>query len=246
MKHPSRAYPLRREGCFLNQQTQVKNMKVRSRAARLEEAAGSRVQVEELPRPRGWGYRLIRLEQLGKNLVVVGCLFMVVVAVKNTETPQAQSVFQTLQTSAGMEWDETVGKLSFVHSLLPQQIQEVWKQEESIAVFTPVKGDVIHAWSREQPYVMIQTKVSDVRAAADGEVMSIAHGLDEERIVRVRHDDSSEAIYGNLSSCHVEVGDRIYAGDVFARILDGEPLAFELRVDGRSIDPSGKWKPFEE
>jgi len=230
----------------LNQQTQVKNMKVRSRAARLEESAVPHIQVEELPKPRGWAQRLIRWEQLGKNLVVVGCLFMVVVAVKNTETPQAQSVFQTLQASAGMEWDETVGKLSFVHSLLPKPVQEVWKEDPSIAVFAPVHGEVIHAWSREHPYVMIQTKVSDVRAAADGEVMSIAHGLDEERIVRVRHDDSSEAIYGNLSSCHVEVGERIYAGDVFARILDGEPLAFELRVDGRSIDPAGKWKTFEE
>ena len=93
---------------------------------------------------------------------------------------------------------------------------------------------------------VIQTKLSDVRAAADGEVMSIAHGLDEERIVRIRHDDASEAIYGNLASCLAQVGDRVYAGDVFASILEGEPLAFELRVDGRSVDPTGKWKHFDE
>ena len=230
----------------MNQQTQVKNMKVRSRTARLEEPVAQYVQVEELPQRQGWAQRLFKWEQLGRNLIVAGCLFMVVVAVRNTETPEAQSVFQTLQASAQMEWDETVGKLSFVHSLLPETIQEVWKQEDSIAVFAPVNGEVVHAWSREKPYVMIQTKLSDVRAAADGEVMSIAHGLDEERIVRIRHDDASEAVYGNLASCLAQVGDRVYAGDVFASILEGEPLAFELRVDGRSVDPTGKWKHFDE
>ena len=230
----------------MNQQTQVKNMKVRSRAARLQEPGHPTVRVEEWPQRKGWLQSLVRWEQLGRNLVVVGCLFMVVVAVRNTETHQAQSVFQTIQASAGMEWDETVGKLSFVNSLLPQQIQEVWRQTESVEVFVPANGEIVQAWSREQPYVMIDTKLSDVRSAADGEVMSIAHGPDEERIVRVRHDDGTEAVYGNLAACTVETGDRLYAGDVFARVLEGKPLAFELRVDGRSVDPTGKWKRPDE
>lgn len=196
--------------------------------------------VEELPGRSVWGERFLQLDKLARNLIVVGCLFMVVVAVKNTTTLEAQSVFGAIQASAGIEWDESVGKLSFVNALLPESLQAVWSEERNLSVFAPVNGAVVHAWSQAEPYVMIESAVDDVRAAADGEVMSIAHGLDEERIVRIRHDDNSEALYGNLKTCLVEEGDRVYAGDVFAKLLEGSPLAFELRLDGRSVDPEGK------
>jgi len=104
----------------------------------------------------------------------------------------------------------------------------------------------VHAWSESEPYITIQGTVTDVRAAADGEVMSIAHGLNEERILRVRHDDGTEALYGNLLNCHAGEGDRVYAGDVIATLIKDQPLAFELRVDGRSVDPEGRLTPFME
>ena len=233
---------MRREGFFV--QTQVRNMKVKSRAARLEVPLGESARVEELPR-RGHdlGKKLLRLDQLARNLAVVGCLFLVVVAVRNTSAPEAQSVFGALKEGAGMEWDESVGKLSFVNSLLPQSIQAVWNERDVSEVFAPVSGDVVHAWSQAEPYLMIQSGLTDVRAAADGEAISIAHGLDEERIVRIRHDDDTETLYGNLEACYVEVGDRVQAGQIFAGLLDGQPLSFELRVDGRSVDPEGKLLP---
>lgn len=230
----------------MDQQTQVKNVKVRSRAERLKSVEKQDSRVVEVKTEGHWTKKLFRLESLGRNLVVTGCLFMVVVAVKNTQLPQTQSVFSALQASAGMEWDESVGKLSFVNSLLPQGIQTVWNAEAATSVFSPLNGNVVHAWSREEPYVMIAGKVSDVRAAADGEVMSIAHGLDEERIVRIRHDDESESLYGNLSVCFLQEGDRVYAGDVFAKLQEGKPLAFELRVEGRSVDPEGVWHQMQE
>ncbi|MEG0743017.1 MAG: M23 family metallopeptidase, partial [Clostridia bacterium] len=97
-----------------------------------------------------------------------------------------------------------------------------------------------------EPYLELQSAVTDVRVAADGEVMSIAHGMGEERIVRVRHDDETESIYGNLLVCYAEVGDRVYAGDIIARVPDDVPLAFELRRDGRSINPEGLLMPHKE
>ena len=221
-------------------------MAVKSRAARLLESAMNENCVEEMKPRKSWIHDLLQLDQLGRNLIVTGCLFLVVVAVRNAGTPQSMSVFNALKTSAGMEWDESVGKLSFVHSVLPPSVQAVWNFEPDIAVFSPVRGEVVHAWSRQEPYVMLESKVRDVRAAADGEVMSIAHGLEEEKIVRVRHDDDTESIYGNLSQCFLNEGDRVYAGDVFATLLEDRPLAFELRVDGRSIDPEGRWRQMQE
>ena len=135
---------------------------------------------------------------------------------------------------------------SFVDSLLPAEVQEVWRQEESVTVFEPVQGNVVHAWSRQEPYLELSCNTTDVRAAADGEIMSIAHGMDEERIVRIRHEGGLETLYGNLASCAHEVGDRVYAGDAFATVLEGAPLAFELRRDGRSIDPTGLMLPLTE
>lgn len=230
----------------MDRQTQVKSMKVKSRSARLQNSLAEMTRVEELPPRPSWGMRLLQLDQLVRNLVVVGCLFMLVVAVKNTTTPEAQSVFGAIRSSAGIEWDESVGKLSFVNNLLPQSIQEVWSEKSAVSVFAPIGGNVVHAWSPQEPYVMIQSSVSDVRAADDGEVMSVAHGLEEERIIRIRHDDGVETIYGNLATCLVETGDRVYAGDVFAGLMEGCPLAFELRVDGRSIDPQGHLVQMEE
>ncbi len=228
-------------------QTQVRNMKVKSRATRLETPVSAPARVEELPpRRHNLGRKLLKLDELTRNLAVVGCLFLVVVAVRNTTAPEAQSVFGALKEGAGMEWDESVGKLSFVNSLLPKSIQAVWNERENTEVFAPVNGEVVHAWSRSEPYLMIRSGVTDVRAAADGEVMSVAHGLDEERVVRIRHDDGTETLYGNLESCYVEVGDQVLAGQVFAGLLDGRPLSFELRVDGRSVDPEGKLLPMEE
>lgn len=219
-------------------------MRLKSDATLLSERLEtSDAELVELPPKKSFGERLLWTDKLIRNLAVVGALLLTVVAVKNASVPEARSVFSALQESAGMEWDESLGKLSFVNGIFPQELQAVWNEKEQLAVFAPVTGQTVHAWSAQEPYVEYETAISDVRAAADGEVMSIAHGLDEERIVRVRHDDETESIYGNLDTCFVEVGDYIYAGDVFARLIDGKPLAFELRKDGRSIDPEGLLRP---
>jgi len=139
-----------------------------------------------------------------------------------------------------MKWDENVGRLSFVSDLLPAEIRAVWSEVPAVQVMAPITGETLHAWSEQEPYLELQGAVSDVRAAAAGEVMSIAHGLEEERIVRIRHADDSETLYGNLETCFVEVGDWVETGEIFAALIPGEPLAFELRVDGRSIDPQNQ------
>lgn len=228
----------------MEHQTRVKSMKLKSEQSLLSER--DQPVLTELPPKQGFGSWLLRTDKLIRNLAVVGGLVLTVVAVKNASVPQAQSVFSAIQASAGMEWDESLGKLSFVGGFLPEGLQAVWSEKHDITVFAPVKGETVHAWSAQEPYVTFMSEVLDVRAVADGEVMSIAHGLDEERIVRVRHDDETESVYGNLETCYAEVGDRVYAGDVFAKVLSGQPLAFELRKDGRSINPDGLLMPIPE
>ncbi len=228
----------------MNRQTQVKMMRITQRQfVAPEEAQPSVAKVEALPPQPTFGQRLLKADKLVRNFAVAGAMLLTVVAVKNASVPQAQSVFGAISQSAGMEWDESLGKLSFVGGVLPEGIQAVWSRKEDVAVFEPIAGQTLHAWSQDEPYVTFQSNLSDVRAVADGEVMSIAHGMDEERIIRVRHDDETESIYGNLETCYAQEGDRVYAGDVIATTLSGKPLVFELRKDGRSIDPEGLMQP---
>ena len=211
----------------MNRQTQVKNMKVRREGTLLsEEAPRTGAELTELPQKDGWGKRLLRADKLVRNLAVVGAMLLTVIAVKNAGSPDA--------------------KLSFVGGILPDGIQAVWSERETVTVFEPMAGDTVHAWSQSEPYMAFMSAVRDVRAVADGEVMSVAHGLEEERILRVRHDDDTESIYGNLLTCYAQEGDRVYAGDVIATTIEGKPLVFELRRDGRSINPEGLLKPIPE
>jgi len=231
----------------MQNQTQVRNIKLRTKTQPESIEKSAVTEPVELPQSgHGAGFWVLRADRLVRNLAVVGVLLLTVVALRGSSDPQAQSVFSALQESAGMEWDESIGKLSFVNSLLPQSLQEVWNPTADVMVFAPLSGDTVHAWSKSEPYIMIQGRTEQVRAAADGEVMSVAHGMDEERIIRVRHDDDTEAIYGNLAQSHVQAGQRVYAGDVIATLIDDQPLAFELRVNGRSVDPTGRMTPFDE
>lgn len=229
----------------MEKQTQVKNVRIRDKNGSLESPLFQMTQAEEITQKKGWLEALLQFDQLARNLAVVGVLFALVVAVRSAGTEQAQSVFGALKETAGMQWDDSVGKLSFVNALLPESIQAVWNAETNIEVFSPVNGEIVHAWSRKEPYVLMNSSLRNVRAAEDGEVMSIAHGPDEERIVRIRH-ENCETLYGNLASTTLQEGDLVYAGDIFGQLMDGRALSFELRVDGKSVDPQGHMMPILE
>ena len=223
--------------------TELKSIKLRTRK-NLQETAEQREKPVPVPSKRGMA--LLRADRLIRDLAVVGALFLTVLAVRGASAPQAQSVFSALKASANMQWDESLGQLSFVGGWLPESVQAVWNQKDSLMVFAPAAGQTVHTWSQTEPYVEWQTDVADVRCAADGQVMSVAHGLDEERIVRIRHENGVETVYGNLAECFVQEGDSVASGQIFARVLEGKPLAFELRRDGRSIDPRGRLMPLDE
>lgn len=194
-----------------------------------------------------FGRRAQLFDRLSRNIAVCAAVIVVLAALSRADqgTP-AQAVFSALQEGASMEWDESLGKLTFVDNLLPQAVREVWSEQESVAISMPVQGEVVSAWSRSEPYLVIRSASDDVHAVLPGEVMALAHGLDEELIVRVRHDSGMESIYGNLKTCFLTEGDRVYEGDVIGRILDGEALTFELRRAGIPVDPTGIFAPPEQ
>lgn len=226
----------------MNQQTRVKQIQVRNEAVKHIQPEKSTAEWMDLSQKPKSTF-VFQADKLIRNLAVAGGLLLVVVAVKNAGIPESQSVFSALQASVNADWDESVGKLSFVSALLPEGLQEVWNAQDNVAVYAPIAGQTVKTWTAQEPYIEVAGSVTDVRAVADGEIMSVAHGMDEERIVRIRHDDGTESVYGNLLVCYREVGDRVTTGDIFARVPENEPLAFELRKNGRSIDPEGLMLP---
>lgn len=228
----------------MDQKTRVKPMRLREETREKPEAPNA--QWIDVSKPGKLGVFAFHADRLIRNLAVAGALLLVVVAAKNADLPEARSVFSALQTSMDMEWDESVGKLSFVSNLLPEGIREVWNGGERLTVYAPLSGETVHAWSHSEPYIELKGAVTDVRAVADGEIMSVAHGMEEERIVRIRHENGVESVYGNLLVCYEDVGEQVRAGEIFARVSPGEALAFELRRDGRSVDPEGLLTPQPE
>lgn len=224
--------------------TKVRKIDVKSKKAMMNITPP---EVIELPdRESSFGTRFLQLDRLVRNFAVVGSLVLVMVAVRSSNMEEAQSVFSALQTGTGMQWDESIGKLSFVNSLLPEEIQTVWNENKEVSVYAPVNGEIVHAWSEGEPYLLIQSEKDEVSASADGEVMSIAHGLGEERIVRIRHANQTETVYGNLQECALEIGQLVHAGELLGKLIPGQPLAFEVRVNGRPVKIDDQLKTFQE
>lgn len=227
----------------MEEQTRVKQVEIRPKRRWIQpplvsdEQMTTSSQLYELPKkPQGWK-AFLQPELLTRNLAVVGCLVLVVLAVKQTGNEENVSVFSSLKSEMTATWDDDIGKLSFVSELLPPEIREVWNPSPTVVVVAPVNGKVVHEWTAQEPYLEMTCTATEIRSSGDGEVMSISHGLDEERIVRIRHADGNETLYGNLKDTFVEAGTIVNSGDVIGTLLPGKPLAFELRVDGRSIDP---------
>ncbi len=177
-------------------------------------------------------------ERLTRNVAVAAALLLCAVAVRNAALPQSKDVFSAIADSVSMNLDESLGKLSFVSSLLPESALVFWNSSnDAVQVSAPVHGDVVHVFHEDEPYIALLGVTTDVRVAGDGEVMNVAHGDGEERVVRVRHDNGLETLYGNLQECFVLEGDQVYEGDIIGETAQKQPVFFEVRKDGRSIDP---------
>lgn len=107
----------------------------------------------------------------------------------------------------------------------------------------PHKAPVLRGFSSESKGLDISGRLGeDVVAAASGEVVYAGRGVQGSgNLVIVRHTERYLSAYAHNSVMVVSVGAQIQGGDKIAEIgenLDGNSmLHFEIREDGRSIDP---------
>jgi hypothetical protein len=97
------------------------------------EAPKEQAEITYLPsdQPR-WG------ERLARNLALAGMLAITIAAMRNAELPTGTTVLTAVQQMIDNEWDDHLGKISFVGRFLP----------ETVAVFFESAPDSRHRSKR--------------------------------------------------------------------------------------------------
>jgi hypothetical protein len=182
--------------------------------------------VEDVSKPLGFAERMLR------NTALSVAMLLCVLAVQSLNTPGAQSVTGALSELVTMDLNESLGSLRFVSNLMPESAQVFWNlgAEQHLA---PTDAEVAHAFSAQEPW--LGYGAGEVRASAAGEVMSVSVDAIGLTMVRLRHASGMETIYGDLSEAAVREGDWVAAGVVIGA---SEALTYELRGEGRAMDPA--------
>lgn len=178
-------------------------------------------------------------ESFFKNMAVASALVLCAVTLRTGAIPPLNDAADAVLTAATDHslLDEQLGKLSFVSALFPEATLVFG--ESSVETFAvPVSGGVVvHAWSEREPYMSWRSSSQQVTSVSDGEVMGVYHGNGDERLIQVRSDDGLTCLYGNLSDVYVQPGEQVHAGTRLGVLMQDSDCVFELRDDGRSIDP---------
>ena len=176
-------------------------------------------------------------ERLARNLALAGMLVITIAAMRNAELPTGATVLTAVQQMIDGEWDDHLGKISFVGRFLPETVAVFFESAPDAELTAPCFGALTHPWTEQEPYLGYEGEDKRVFAVAAGQVMSVSHGPDEEYILRVRHDDGLETMYYALASVTVSEGDAVSASTCLGQALSGGAV-IEVRRTGRAIDPT--------
>ena len=177
-------------------------------------------------------------EKLTRNLALAGMLIISLSAVRNAKLPAGQTVLAAVKSMVETDWDQNLGKISFVGNFFPESVSVFFQSSTDASLTAPCFGNITHAWSKDEPYLGYWSKNEEVYAMADGQVMSIAHGNDEEKIVRILHDNGLECLYYDLALLHVQEGDRVTENTCIGKRMTGKQAIVDVRREGLSIDPT--------
>lgn len=179
-------------------------------------------------------------ESFFKNIAVASALVLCAVTLRTGAIPPLSQAADAVLTAATDQslLDDQLGKLSFVSALFPEATL-VFGESQMDTLAMPVSGGVVvHAWSETEPYMTWRASSEKVNAVSGGEVIGVYHGNGDERLVQVLNGDGIACLYGNLAEVYVQTGDAVVAGDPLGTLLTGTECVFELRQNGRSVNPT--------
>ena len=185
-------------------------------------------------------------EKLLRNTALSCALLLSVLALKNVEQPWSQNATEGIRQVVNMriDWDDTLGRLSFVRALVPDTALVFLNLGAGVDMKRPVDGQIVHEYTEQQPWLEYSCQsVQAVCAALDGTVTAAGQGAGEEWIVAIQSAGGTETVYGYLAEAKVQAGQSVEAGQVIGTTFqEAGRLYFELRENGNPADPSGRMK----
>ena len=198
------------------------------------EASGNET-LEYLP------YRKLRpwRERLSRNLALAGMLLLAISAVRNAQLPSGETVLTAVQQIVDQNWDDSLGKISFVSNFFPDSAAVFFEITPESELIAPCVGMLSHVWNENEPYIGYYVSESEkVFAIAAGKVMSVAHGNNEENIIRIAQDDGLETLYYLEEIPLVNEGDQINSNTCIGKAGRKTQIMLEVRKNGLPINPT--------
>lgn len=186
------------------------------------------------PRPKlSAGDRMLR------NTAVACALLLGVLALGNIRQPWAMRASETVQRALTMhiDLDSSIGRLSFVRDWMPESALVFFNLDGGAELAAPVSGELKHAYSDDQPWLLFACpEDSPVCAAADGVVTAVSELSGGSTGVLIDHGEGMETVYAYLSSASVQPGDAVSRGQALGQ--SAAQLYFELRQSEAAVDPT--------
>ena len=178
-------------------------------------------------------------ERLLRNCFLACAVLLGVLALGNLQQPWAKKAADGIEQALTMriDLDESLGQLSFVRNLMPESALVFFNLSGDHELIQPVQGELTHAYSASQPWLMYDTEPGEaVCAVADGTVSAVSQLSDGWYGVLIDHGEGRESV----TVCLMEVA--VQSGDKLVRSADigtaGDSVYFELRQGGESADPT--------
>lgn len=186
-------------------------------------------------------------EKLLRNTAVACALLLTVMSLKNVDQPWSRKMTEGVRQAMTMriDWDETLGRLSFVRALVPETALVFLNLGANADLTAPVQAEISHEYTEQQPWLEYSCGAAQqVVSATDGIVTAVGQGVSGEWIVLIQGEEDIETVYGYLESTYVRLEQEIKAGQQIGTTADQTEsrLYFEVREAGNAVDPTGRMK----
>ena len=183
--------------------------------------------------------RLSFQERLLRNSFLACAVLLGILALGNIQQPWAIRASEGIEQALTMkvDLDQSLGQLSFVRNIMPESALVFFNLSGDHELQSPVQGDLSHAYSDSQPWLMFAcADGAPVCAAADGTISAVSPLSDGTYGVLIDHGDGLESVTANLTNVELQSGDQVLRGGTIGTC--GGSVYFELRQGGAACDPT--------
>lgn len=194
-------------------------------------------EIPTIPRPGS-------MLKLTRNTAFLMLLLVCLASIHNQQLPDGRTVLTAVQSTVDQEWDDSLGKITFVDHMIPETLAVFFQTDENYILSLPCSGTLVHPWENHAPYLSFDTS-GNVSAIANGEVMSLSHDSADQLSLRIRHENGLESVYYHLASTPFREGDAVSAGETIGTLQDGHHLVLDVRRNGLSINPTAYFEAIQ-